>query len=229
MANDTQKRVKDLTADIKQKKKERDAELKKIKDMFDLDILQLRATRNQVKDERAVAASAAALNKTELDLAENQSKQVESAMKEYHDNVEVSNHWGIGNKFVIGFINLVLKYLTHFSFFLYNRVYADASLLKIREWQGVYSPKDLQDATRDEMKARFLALDNLGFAFNPHFSNLCPYGCRKITFKKAGESLSEMKKRFMSYLGIDKLENLGKQSDLVQIDFRNKWKTSSTR
>ena len=122
MANDTQKRVKDLTADIKQKKKERDAELKKIKDMFDLDILQLRATRNQVKDERAVAASAAALNKTELDLAENQSKQVESAMKEYHDNVEVSNHWGVGNKFVIGIINLVLKYLTHFSFFLFKDV-----------------------------------------------------------------------------------------------------------
>ena len=95
MVNDTQKRVTDLNTDIEQKRNERDAELKKIKDMFDLDILQLRATRNQVKDERAVAASAAALNKTELDLAENQSKQVESAVKEYHDNVEVSNHWGI--------------------------------------------------------------------------------------------------------------------------------------
>jgi hypothetical protein len=111
-------------------------------------------------------------------------------------------------------------------------VYADASLLKIREWQGVYSPKDLQDATRDEMEARFLALDNLGFAFNPHFSNLCPYARNQITSKKAGESLSEteMKKRFMSYLGIESILHVKvkKSFDDTSPKHRNKRPRTST-
>ena len=91
----------DLTADIEQKRNERDAELKKMKDMFDHDILQLKATRNEVKDELASAVSTTALHKTDLELAENNLKQVKSAIEEHHDNVAVSNHFGEGNKFVI--------------------------------------------------------------------------------------------------------------------------------
>ena len=101
MANDAQKRLIDLTADIVQKREERGAQMKKVKDMFDQDILQLKATRNEVRYDLASKASTAALHQTDLELAENDTKRVKSAMKEYHDNVEVSNHWGIGNKFVI--------------------------------------------------------------------------------------------------------------------------------
>jgi hypothetical protein len=90
----------------------------------------------------------------------------------------------------------------------HNCAYAKASLRQIQEWQNVHSLEDLDRAKIKDMTKRFLSLNNLGLHFNEDYiDNMIKKGqpatIAEITLKKNGETLSEMKARFLSCLGLE--------------------------
>ena len=88
LANASQTRVMKLASDIALKKAE---------------ISKLKVDREEAKEERCSAASAAKTRKDDLNLAEEESKVAEAAQEDFHEFVTVVNHWGLGNERVIVF------------------------------------------------------------------------------------------------------------------------------
>ena len=90
----------------------------------------------------------------------------------------------------------------------HNCAYAKASLRQIQEWQNVHSLEDLDRAKIKDMTKRFLSLNNLGLNFNgDYIANMVrkgqPATTAQITLKENGETLSGMKARFLSCLGLE--------------------------
>ena len=78
---------------------------------------------------------------------------------------------------------------------------------QVKKWQSVHSLEDLDRAKIKDMTKRFSSLNNLGLHFNEvYIDNMAQKGqpaSAQITLKENGETLSEMKARFLSCLGLE--------------------------